>query len=145
MTNEDAIKWLNAEIHRAKYIDTLWLDCVQVEPLMQIRELLITQQPHVMTLEEVITSKFGQTIWLESYFDGITSLEAFLVDIECSNKPVLVNGRYEFYNLDAIEIDKAILSTFHETYKVKKYRFWSAKPTDEQREATPWDVGTVTG
>lgn len=101
--------------------------------------LLKAQQPHVMTLEEVITSKFGQTIWLESYFDGITSLEAFLVDIECSNKPVLVNGRYEFYNLDAIEIDEAILSTFHEKYKVKKYRFWSDKPTEEQRKAVKWD------
>ena len=100
---------------------------------------LKVQTPRVLTLEEVITSEFGQTIWLESYFDGTTSLEAFLVDIECSNKPVLVNGRYEFYNLNTKELDEEILSTFHEKYKIKKYRFWSAKPTKEQREVMKWD------
>lgn len=135
MTNEEAIKWLDAEIHRAEYVNVMWLDCVQVEPLMQIRKLLTAQQPkqpRVLTLEEVMEHYSLPPVFV----DDLNMQEDYLQDIQplyfefSSNDPWNVHWR-------GYQHIRQYLDHWKPSYG-QKWRCWTAKPTDEQREATPW-------
>lgn len=105
----------------------------------KILELLKAQEPMVMTLSQVVSAEIGTVVWLECYFDGRTSIEAFLVDMDASQKPVLINGRDMFFNVYEDELNNQIIDKFDKSYEAKKYRFWSFLPTDEQRKAVKWD------
>lgn len=127
MTNEEAINWLDAEIHRGEFIDNEWIDCVNIEKLKQIRELLIVQQPRVLTLEEVrkLQSLRDGAVWLEVGTGLMPALpEMAMPDITFFVAIPLMNYHSycenEFYG--------------------KTWRCWTARPTDEQRKAVKWDV-----
>ena len=86
--------------------------------------LLKAQEPRVMTLEEVKQAK-GRDVWLE--LSGIfaeTALTAATIE-GCGTKGICT--RYE--------------SLKYTQYCVRPcgWRCWSARPTDEQRETTPWN------
>ena len=86
-------------------------------------ELLQTQEPRVMTLDEVQVSI--DPVWLEGGMAGGTwammpftreySIE-FVADGVCTVYPAFAIGEYG-----------------------KTWRCWTSRPTDEQREAIPWN------
>ena len=91
-----------------------------------IRYLLTAQQPRVLTLEEVrkLQSLRDGAIWLEvgkGMFPALPEMAMpelmFFIAIPPTNYKTYCE--WEWYN--------------------KTWRCWSAQPTEEQREATPWD------
>ena len=95
------------------------------EALTKAIEALTEQEPSVLTLEEA-----HQYLTNE---DPYTNSEKTPVYIECrSQKPW--NLRWA-----TVEILSSWLSNsfMREAYG-KDWRCWTARPTDEQREATPW-------
>ena len=92
-------------------------------------ELLKAQEPRVMTLEEVISANPGTVVWLED-----------------DNKPDVISGLLKrlFIHTKVIdflivkeEVDNEVTADL-EVYG-KGWRCWTSRPTDEQREATPWE------
>lgn len=86
-------------------------------------ELLKAQEPRVLTLEEVRNEY--KVVWLETkYLSSKTSI----VDNEESNADWLwlVFGLNDNYKLSCRSYGK-------------RWRCWSSKPTDEQREAVKWE------
>lgn len=76
--------------------------------------LLKAQEPRVMTLEEL--RKYSGPVWVEWR-----------------------DKRYEYDNGWEVATFTENYAAEGETYNGKEYRYWTAKPTDEQREATPWN------
>lgn len=104
-----------------------------------LKELTTSSTPHLLTFEEVVTAPIGTVVWLEAYFDCRTGLEPFLVDIDTTQKPVICNGKDTYYNTWGDELAEQIIDSFAEEYKDRKIRFWSARPTEEQRKAVKWE------
>lgn len=91
-------------------------------------ELLRAYEPRVMTLEEIDDD---DAYWFEERY-GKKSL----------GRNVLIHSIEE----DAREPYITFVYTYGEaSYKISEYgqtwRLWTSKPTDEQREATPWEKG----
>ena len=80
-------------------------------------------EPMVLTLEEVEQT---MTVWGEINGHGFETMPLLLDRIEGS-KVRFVSRDVNWY----LEADKKDYA--------KSWRCWSAKPTDEQREAVPWD------
>ena len=91
-----------------------------------IEELLKDQEPLVLTLEEVkkLQSIRDGAIWLEIFGNGL-----FPALPEFSNKSLTF--------FVAILFD-GYRSVFENDWYGKTWRCWSSRPTDEQREAMPW-------
>lgn len=96
--------------------------------------LLKAQEPRVMTLEEVVTRR-GEPVWFESK-SGRTY-----------NGYVLVYDVQEGLGITGVRV--GITQPGHTTiwpskdiYGVK-WRCWTSRPTDEQREATPWQTPSI--
>lgn len=92
--------------------------------------LLKAQEPRVMTLEE-IEDALDNVVWLdipgaENLADGFSLIMAY------SSK----NG---FVLLDSPFGDNPSQDRFEYTDYNKTWRCWTARPTDEQREAVKWD------
>ena len=87
-------------------------------------ELLKAQQPRVMTLDEVKASK-DHDVWLELSGNIAEDVMTATTITGCGTKGI--STRYEALNYDM--------------YEVRPYgwRCWTARPTDEQREVTPWE------
>lgn len=102
-------------------------DCQKVGAwLDDALELLKAQEPRVMTLEEVLATEIV-------YAEDIDKAEII---------PVLVNRRAH----DRIMLVRAHLmgGTSHVIYPLiseygKRWRCWTSRPTDVQREAIPWN------
>ena len=97
---------------------------VPKEMLLQVLEMAQAQQPRVLTLEEVRERKPFH-LWAE---DTETGAQVFQV--------AYVGGLY----VDSAE-DWSVDPDHRNTpeYYGKSWRFWDKKPTNEQRQATPWD------
>lgn len=103
---------------------TMGLYCRQDMLLRDTLALLKAQEPRVMTLEEVQVS--DNPVWLEGGLAGGTwammpfmreySIE-FVADGVCTVYPAFAINEYK-----------------------KTWRCWTARPTNEQREATPWEL-----
>lgn len=102
-------------------------------------EVLSTKEPKIISLEEVSKAKLFSTVYLESYFDGRTSLEAFIVDIYDQGEYVICNCRDMFYIYDKERLYKQIKNSFAKEYKDTRFRFWNALPSDEQRKEAKWE------
>ena len=82
-------------------------------------DMLKTQQPRVMTLEEALG---GDECWIEGrsgacgYGDALLTGDGERVDF------------YRPHSIDTLDFYEYGLS----------WRCWTSRPTDEQREATPW-------
>lgn len=44
-----------------------------------------------------------------------------------------------FYDISEQELNDGIVNSLDDKFTVRKFRFWSSKPTDEQRKAVKWD------
>ena len=89
-------------------------------------KMLKDQEPRVLTLEEVKKLQYIRdgAIWLELFCNGL-----FPTFPEFSNKSLTF--------FVAILFD-GYRSVFENDWYGKTWRCWSSRPTDEQREATPW-------
>lgn len=90
--------------------------------------LLKAQEPRVMTLEEVITSKPGTVVWLEDF-----------------NKPDVISGLFKRLFIYTKVIDFLIVKeevnnevTADLDVYDSEWRCWTSCPTDEQRKETAW-------
>lgn len=98
-----------------------------------IRYLLTAQQPRVMTLDEVMKHYSLPPVFV----DDLGMEEDYLQDIQPlyfefpSNDPWNVHWR-------GYQHIRQYLDHWKPSYG-QKWRCWTARPTDEQREATPWD------
>lgn len=83
--------------------------------------VLRAQQPRVMTKDEVMALKEGEVAWLEERYEkaGYSYIQPMM-----SNGKGLMQGTHLTAN--------AVIMNW------RGRRFWTAKPTDEQRERTPW-------
>lgn len=108
-------------------------DCERDEGVIALTrdalEMLKAQEPRVMTLEEVLgnTIGIGLPCWIEDHIEDVCV-------------PVLIpavvttDDTYVQYSGD----DCYEGALYHRDYG-KRMRCWTSRPTDEQREATPWD------
>ena len=119
---ESVIRQLTQHIARADYIETDLMDCVSVPMLRDALALLREQEPRVLTLEEVRDEY--EVVWLETKYLQPT---VCLVD----------NGESDAdWICFAFGVDDSYPMSWH--LCGKSWRCWSAKPSDEQREAVPW-------
>ena len=120
---ESVIRQLTQHIARADYIETDLMDCVSVPMLRDALALLKAQEPRVLTLEEVRDEY--EVVWLETKYLQPT---VCLFDNGESNVDWLyfVFGSDDSYGMSAHLYGK-------------NWRCWSSKPTEEQREAVPWE------
>lgn len=89
------------------------------------------QQPRVMTLEELDDLRGrGRAVYYEDR-DAVAKCQDMFY--------LAVIGEYVYLKGETYVLPKRV-----DQYG-KTWRHWTSRPTDEQREATPWDVGTVTG
>lgn len=95
----------------------------------RIKELEMVQTARVMTLEEV---KNSEIVYFEDYADPDDSVEPIIrpaVNVEVKNGGIVM--------LDSILWDEGFTFNSDSDYG-KTWRCWTARPTDEQREAIPW-------
>ena len=95
----------------------------------RIKELEAAQTARVMTLEEV---KNSEIVYFEDYADPDDSVEPIIrpaVNVEVKNGGIVM--------LDSILWDEGFTFNSDSDYG-KTWRCWTARPTDEQREAIPW-------
>lgn len=111
------------------------------ERVCDVIALLKEQQPRVMTLEEVITHYSLPPVFV----DDLGAQEDYYEDIQPLYFEFLHDKEYPWmvHWIGHTHVTMC-LNEWKHTYN-KKWRCWTSRPTDEQREETPWDVGTVTG
>ena len=131
---EQEIEDLKQEIegHKDNLRETL-------DEMMRYADELKAQEPIIISLRDVVCADVGSVVWLETYYDGKTGIEPFLVCIDFTQKPVIINGWDSFYNISEQELNDDIVNSFYDEFTVRKFRFWSSKPTDEQRKAVKWE------
>ena len=88
--------------------------------------LLKAQEPRVMTLEEISSINGGDIIWIED-----RSLDQMIAGIKfqspsknCYYVMLIGSTRPQPFSKELYEVN---------------WRIWTSRPTDEQREATPWN------
>ena len=88
----------------------------------------------ILTTSDICSiGEIGEVVWLECYFDGHTSLQPYMFDIDLTQKPTMTNARDEFYNNWENDVREHITNCFGTSWRDKRYRWWDSKPTDEER------------
>ena len=103
---------------------------VLYDEISLLDDLLKAQEPRVMTLDEVLAHDYKDgPLWLETIDNVITCGFAYC---------------YKYYVQFSIPVmeNEYLLKrdTWNRTDTYNKiWRCWTSRPTDEQREATPWE------
>lgn len=105
---------------RYNKIDEMNARSCMTQLAMDALELLKAQEPRVMTKEEIIG--WDGYIWFE--FNGMKAMRTVLIDHGMKREPFMGD----------CPTKELSWGTYQETW-----RCWASKPTDEQREATPWE------
>ena len=91
-------------------------------------ELLKAQEPHVMTITEAFDAEVA---WIEMYSDPDDGVEPII-------QPVIIRHYENGYWECLIEMDESPeLTLFIDDFN-SEFRFWTARPTDEQRKEVKW-------
>ena len=125
-----------------RYVNGNWHPCIgdYIEAITNLSAVAPkAQEPKVISLRDVVCADVGNVVWLETNYDGKTGIEPFLVCIDFTQKPMIINGWDSFYNISEQELNDGIVNSFDDEFTVRKFRFWSSKPTDEQRGAVKWE------
>ena len=93
--------------------------------------LLKAQEPRVMTVEEILHLKFDDVVFFELSVTGVV-ISAIVIDV-VDHMPDGDIGLIQFRHIQE-PINNADLE-----YYGKTWRCWTSRPTDEQREAIPWE------
>lgn len=141
MTREEIIEHMKVMADHAAMDDAMpyVMTVKDLEVVKAAAEILTAQEPKIISLKDVVCTEDGSVVWLETYFDGNTVIEPFLVCVDFTQKPVIINGWNSFINVHEKELEDSIISIISDRYKVRKFRFWSAWPTEAQREAVKWE------
>jgi len=95
--------------------------------------LLEADTPRLLTLDEVHALDEGDSVWMETRYiikpDGEVSINLELGVVIPGTKEIHFDGWWD-------RLDR--MTDYSDTQDMKA-RYWSAEPTDEQREATPWE------
>lgn len=97
----------------------------------RIKELEAAQTARVLTLEDV---KDSEVVYLEDFSDPADGVEPIIrpaVNVEAKNGGIVM--------LDSATWDEGFIFVVDSEYG-KKWRCWTQRPTDEQREAVKWDT-----
>ena len=99
-----------------------------------LKELAATKTPRLLTLEEIRALPLGAVIWLEykavdENGDIDISLQPVMRSV-CFGDAVLCDGESQT-EIDTITLDPDECGGME--------RYWSARPTDEQRKAVAWE------
>ena len=141
MTRKEIIEHMKVMADHAAMDDAMLyvMTVKDLDVVKEAAEILEAQEPKIISLTDVVCAEDGSVVWLETYFDGNTVIEPFLVCVDFTQKPVIINGWNSFINVREKELEDSIISIISDRYKVRKFRFWSAWPTEEQREAVAWE------
>lgn len=96
-------------------------ECVELL-LRDALALLKAQEPRVMTSEEVQRAEEGTVVWFEQHTPEQDYLQPMV-----STGDGCVGNNYLGVNLQYVKDG------------TREYRFWTSRPTDEQRKAAKWD------
>ena len=91
--------------------------------------LLKAQEPRVMTLSGVRNLKESTPVWLEDVYKKDVIGALFMRDYsgtKCVDFAIVRDWNHECVTANYMD------------YGIR-WRCWTSRPTDEQREATPWD------
>ena len=94
--------------------------------MMDAISLLKAQKPRVMTLEEVGDLPYGHVLIETDKKDSLRWVDALLF---CKN----TNFSFDFITLEGY-------ARLWGTAYNMEWRCWTSRPTNEQREVTPWNV-----
>lgn len=115
--------------------DECYLNSIGIKQLQTLindaTELLRVQMPRVMCAAEVADCPEGTVLWVEER-QGVT-WNLFPLEIETSSSHPDTGTDYLFF-ITYHDIRKFECSEYNQTW-----RCWTSRPTDEQREATPWE------
>lgn len=123
-------------ITEPKCKDCPWTECETIgnstieiprDLALAVMRELVTQEPRVMTLEEVRRFVYGSPYIIET---NLPDDEPRLMYGLYSHQGIV--GNFDFSIIDGRK------SLFDADYG-KTWRCWTARPTDEQREAAKWD------
>lgn len=119
---EKVIKRLERFTKDMECKDSIWCAIFDedIDNLKDALELLRTRLPRVMTPEELEQAEIGTVVWFEQ-----RSAE------RCYLMPMIKDdvGLYASRHLSADQT----------AARLPRVRFWTSRPTDVQREATPWE------
>ena len=91
--------------------------------------LLKAQQPRVMSFDEAMLDIDRDVVWIELKDDQIVEPAIIIV---ATNDSAAVMSPFSDEEDGALRCDRVLCG--------KTYRCWTSRPTDEQREATPWTM-----
>jgi hypothetical protein len=123
---EDIRNYLDVEVHPVVSPDRWDVYSVLCDMVDDIITLLKAQEPRVMTLQEVLAT---EVVYAEDI--DKTEIIPVLVDRRAHDRVVLVMARLRGGPSLTIY---PLISEYG-----KRWRCWTSRPTDEQREATPWE------
>lgn len=122
MTRDAAIKHLENMKWLKGYSNTTVDDIPLGSIIDDIIALLKEKEPRVMTLEEAKSLKQDTVVWYEH--DGINRPRPRIVHYADDRCIVFTDGGKWQYDADGYS---------------SHWRCWTSRPTDEQREAIPWN------
>ena len=100
------------------------------ELLDDLYEMLEAQEPRVMTLEELI-SNISSSAWMETWNNALYEGWALIYDRQTNGISIMARI--------GITHPNGHVSWLKEMGYGKTWRCWTSRPSDEQREATPWN------
>jgi hypothetical protein len=121
---------------KAYYIAMICKDALALINAQQerIKELEAARTPRLLTLEEIRALPLGAVIWLEYKAvdeDGITDISLHpVMRSVCCGDAVLCDGESQT-RIDTITLEPEECGIME--------RYWSARPTDDQRKAATWE------
>lgn len=127
MTNAEAIKIINQYDCNFYWTDG---EKIPTEDLIEAFELAVKaleeQEPRVLTLEEVMNSDAPVVV---DYYDMPLCYASFERDVSSKKWA-------RFYTFGEEDFIKLLIDDYN---KRNTWRCWSAKPSDEQMDGTPWE------
>lgn len=105
-------------------------DCVE-SLHRDVERLLKAQEPQVMTLEEVLLLGDNDFVFIETRLAGNTKVKPAIYQPDNSSDD-------EGDGYCCIVSSWGSSGFYHRENYNQSWRCWTSRPTDEQREATPW-------
>lgn len=104
--------------------------------IMDMAELIYEGEPRVMTLEEI---QELHVYWIEDYNGSLIPETVMCVEPHFGN---LEGSSKEIQTIPVVRMGNGyapVITKINHHYNIK-WRCWTSRPTDEQREAVKWDA-----
>lgn len=132
LTLDDAVRAVKMLLDDEDDLDLIWSSDIinNLENAPSVREER-DLEPRVMTLDEVLGLKYGTLLWIE--------------EADCDELiPQAYASHFKGDPAELSDSDVIYVCFFGMTENTEDgyncyWRCWTARPTDEQRKATPWE------